>query len=263
MNPIHNKNYTYLLLSLLLLFSSCAQQKKPLVGEYVFRKSTDFFFTPPPSLPCERPPYPWERQEVGGYPLITKEFFRCKGNPLNPVAEKKRPGKESFFYRDCSGNHGLPLRKGKEFVYPCLLDLLNYIQERCEKQVVITTGHRCPVHNIYADSSSFNWGSKHMLGAEVDFYVEGMERESDKIITLIQEFYGEEPFKRYTQGNLNVSTEPWYNKEVFVKLYLAEEGRDADNQHPYPYIGIQVRFDRDTGEKVTFDQTLSENYLRN
>ena len=31
-------------------------------------------------------------------------------------------------------------------------------------------------------------------------------------------------------------TIPWFNKEIFIKLYRKSEGRDGDNRHPYPYL---------------------------
>ena len=247
--------YTPLLLLLCLI--SCQKETR---GEYIYRKSTDQIFTATASLPQESPSYPWDGQDVGGYPRITKEFFRCRGNPLNPVAEKKRESKESFYFRDCFGTHGLPLVNGEEFVYPILIDLLNFTQKEMGKRITVTTGHRCPSHNSYCDYSSYNYGSKHMIGAEVDFYIEDVD--SLSIIDTLQKFY-DKPFLRYTKGNLNVRTEAWYNDEVFIKLYLPGEGRDFDNQHRHPYIGIQVRFDKERRQNVRFDQALSETYLRN
>jgi len=99
-----------------------------------------------------------------------------------------------------------------------------------------------------------------MIGAEVDFYIEDVD--PLLIIETLQKFYNK-PFLRYTKGDLNVKTEAWYNDELFIKLYLPGEGRDRDNQHSFPYIGIQVRFDKERKQKVRFDPKLSENYLRN
>ncbi len=112
-----------------------------------------------------------------------------------------------------------------------------------------------------------------MLGAEVDFYVVGMERDPENVISLVQQFYTETPpyqgdkafeeFSRFHRQGLNVSTPPWHNKEIFIKLYRKDEGRDFDNQHPYPYIGIQVRYDRDQKKQVVFEQGQTQNFLRN
>lgn len=267
----------YLLLFLALVLASCSSdgqkvRKQNLSGEYVYRLHDEYFFKPVPPTPQTRSNYPWEGKNVGGLPRITKEFFRCKGNPLNPMVVKTKEGKEPIKYFDCQGGrkHGLPIRNGQEFVYPCLVELLNYLQQHTGKRVVITCGHCCPQHNTYADYSPANWSSKHMIGAEVDFYLDGMENQPLALISLIQQYYTETfpdnkeytSFQRFEQGGLNISTPPWFNKEVFIKLYLAHEGRDCDNQHPYPYLGIQVRTDRELNAKVTFDPKQAQNYLR-
>lgn len=243
-------------------------------GEYIFRLHEECFFNPSPPAAKTREPYPWEKRYVGGYPCITKEFFRCKGNPAHPVVIQTRENRESLYFRDCLGGlrHSLPLIENEECIYPCLLEILNYIQQKTEKKVVITCGHRCPEHNMYADYSPQNWGSKHMIGAEVDFYVKGMENNMLEILELIKNYYLEtEPFcrdsdytifQRFQKAKLNVSTPPWFNKEIFVKFYKEDEGRDFDNSHPYPYLGIQVRYDRNRGNRVIFDPAQAQNYLR-
>lgn len=276
----------YLSRSLLLLFlfiaSACSSSDDALKrspknhqkGEYLYRRHDDFLFQIPPQELQAREPYPWEQGQVGDQVKITKEFFRCKGSSLNPphIVQEKT---EMVRYGDCGGSekHSLPLRDGKEFVYPILMDLLNYIQAKSQKRVVITSGHRCPEHNSYVDASAGNRYSKHMVGAEVSFYVQGMESRPEVIVDWIQEYYkktakyGMKPdyieFKRYDKNDNIVQTLPWYNKEVFVKIFKKTEGRNFDNRHPYPYISIQVRYDEDLKEKViyTWDKAF-RNYLR-
>ncbi len=259
---------------LLILLSSCKESKKNFVrGEYIVRQQNEYFFTPPAPLSQCRDKYPWEKRYTSSHlPHITKEFFRCKGNNLNPVVVLKKEGREPRYFRDCPGGrrHGLSMREGKEFVYPCLLELLNYIQEKTEKKVVITSGHRCPQHNSYVDPLPANWGSKHMLGAEVDFYVEGLEEAPDKVVELIQQYYKErapfkgqaeyEKFARYDKSQLLVA--PYYNKEIFVKIQSRGEGANFDNRHGFPYVTLQVRYDRDLNQRVVFEQKQAENYLR-
>ena len=112
-----------------------------------------------------------------------------------------------------------------------------------------------------------------MIGAEVSFYVQGLENAPQTIVNLLMDFYKDNPkyknskeyteFLRYEKGNSNVSIPPWYNKEVFIKIFNKSEGRNYDNRHPYPYISIQVRHDRDINEKVTYSWDLAtKNYLR-
>lgn len=270
----------FLSYSLLLLSTACSsqnEQEKILrqnnqKGEYIYRTHNEFLAVI--EDPEKNPPktYPWNQPQTE-LPKITKDFFRCKGSSLNhPHIQKKN--EENVQIYDCHGarRHSLPLRDGKEFVYPILIELVNHIQTQTERSVVITSGHRCPDHNTYIDSATLNQYSKHMIGAEVSFYVQGLEEHPEQIIKIIQQFYANEPrykgnkdyeFKRYEKKDTDVSTPPWFNKEVFIKLYEKKEGRNLDNRHPYPYLSIQVRHDRDTDEKVIYSwEKAFRNYHR-
>lgn len=226
-------------------------------GEYIFRKS-DQATTIPPLVKLERKPYFWEKSSQG-IQEITKEYFRCKGDSLNPVKSEMVRG-EVVKYHDCSARHSLPLKEGKESIYPILLELLNHVQAKLPARVVITSGHRCPEHNTYIDSSPHNQYSKHQIGAEVDFYVQGMESVPERILEIIFNYYKERypdkkeyaEFKRYEKDDISLTVKPWMNKEVFIKLNKSHEGRNDDNRHPYPYISIQVRYDRDKNERVAY-----------
>lgn len=269
----------YLILFLCLL-TSCKEvqpraQKQPInaKGEYIYRLHDEYLFVAEPPLKIAAEPYPWEKGNVGNLPKITKEYFRCKGSSLNPIKTHQEKGGEVQSLVDCggTGRHSLPLRDGKEFVYPILIDLLNHIQLKTGKRVVITCGHRCPDHNSYSDPLAKT--SKHQLAAEVSFYVQGLEDRPEGIVKLIQAFYTESPkykgrkdfleFQRYEKGDADTAIPPWYNKEVFVKLYQKKEGRNFDNRHPYPYISLQVRYDTDKQERVLYDwNKATQNYMR-
>lgn len=253
-------------------FFSSAQG--PVQGEYIYRKQDEFFFQVEAPALVERKAYPWEEKIYGNYSKITKDFFRCKGSSLNPVRFVQVNGAMQRFY-DCGGpqKHSLPLRDQKEFIFPVLIDLLNYIQMKTGKRVVITCGHCCPDHQAYLDPSSASQCSKHLLGAEVDFYVQEMEEQPEKVIDLILAYYRETPkyqglkefeeFKRYKSEEGGLSTTPWYNKELFIKVLSRHEGRDFDNRHPYPYMSIQVRYDWDLQEKVIYSwEKANRNFLR-
>lgn len=240
------------------------QQRYPnLQGEYIYRQDKDSLLALTPPNLATITPYPWEKGTVGGYPVITKEYFRCKGSSLNPVKLIPHEKEVQRIY-DCGGTarHSLPLRDQKEFIYPILIDLLNYLQKSSNKRVVITCGHCCPDHYLYLDQCPSHQSSKHLLGAEVDFYIQGLEQQPQKVVDLILKYYKEIPkykgmkefeeFKRYEKQDSQVSTPPWYNKEIFVKICQKNECRDFDNRMPFPYISIQVRYDWDLEEKVNY-----------
>ena len=240
-------------------------------GEYIYRKQAESLWIPP-AEPVPPTNYSWHKEQVGLLPKITKEYFRCKGSSSNPFHIVQKEEEIEKIY-DCGGaqKHSLPLQNGKEFVYPIFLELVNYIQLKTGKRIVITCGHRCPEHHRYADPSPENRYSKHMVGAEVAFYVQGMENAPEQVVRLIQGYYENERyrgkkeytfFNRYEKADTNVSTQPWYNKEIFIKLFSKQEGRNFDNRHPYPYISIQLRHDRDLNEKVIYDSNKAKNYHR-
>jgi hypothetical protein len=111
-----------------------------------------------------------------------------------------------------------------------------------------------------------------MIGAEVDFYVNGLEWSPKTVISLIKAYYrdhaifGKDPafydFKRWEERS-NVTTPPWYNKEIFIKLFKRDEGRDFDNDHCFPYVCIQLKWDREEDKMVSYSWSSAfNNYLR-
>lgn len=206
--------------------------------------------------------------------VITKEFFRCRGSSLHPPIPVVADGKivENIF--DCSGSssHSLPMRDGKEYIYPVLIELLNAIQEKTGRLVVITSGHRCPQHHRYVGAKGGLHNAKHMIGASVTFYVAGLEDKPKEVIKALFDYYKDYPVpekekSKYTDFSrsdkpTDTSTPPWYNKEIMIKWYKPNEGRDGDNYHPYPYFSIQVRFDREKKKTVLFQEQEAEHMCR-
>lgn len=242
-------------------------------GEYISRLH-DEHLEIPPLKKSGFPIYPWKQKFIGNFPQITKEYFRCKGKNSNSDQLIEQAG-GPFYLSDCGGieQHSLPIRNDREFIYPILIELLNYVQAKTEKRVIITSGHRCPTHNRYNDPLPKSQYSKHMLGAEVSFYVQGMETQAESIIAVLQSYYNEMAsykelpdfleFKRWEKKDCDVSTAPWYNKEIFIKLYQSHEGRDLDNDHPFPYIAVQVRYDQTRKERVSYSwEQAFHNYWR-
>ena len=274
---IYSKTVLYLSIFILFL-TSCSEgdlpgsdsnRKQNEKGEFIYRESDEYLhrLSPPELRQIDK--YPWEGKMVGNFPRITKEFFRCKGSALNPLRVDVQEDGELVKYQDCNGRHSLPLNEGKEFIYPILIDLLNDVQKKTGKRVVITSGHRCPKHNAYSDPSKYNRTSKHMIGAEVAFYVQGLEGSPEVIMDLLRSFYKEsslyknkveyEEFSNY-DGPTNVTAIPVRNKEVYIKVFNKEEGRDFDNRHPHSYVSIQVRHDREEGKSVFYTWNKAYNH---
>jgi hypothetical protein len=248
-----------------ILFFSCSSlekskkyeiKKKNAKAEFILRRSNTCAFPITSPVVQKRDPYAWEEEKLDNLLPITKTFFRCKGSRSNPPLQYAKE-----IYHDCEANHGLPIVHGKEGVYPVLIEVLNFIQEKTKKRVIITCGHRCPQHNLYSDRSVSNQVSLHLIGAEVDFYVLGLEDKPMEVLNLVFQFYkekkgyrGKKDYEQFTrlEKDLNCSTLPWTNREIIVKLYKKNEGRDRDNKHPFPYITLQVKYDRDKKEEVVY-----------
>ncbi len=245
-----------------LLFFSCSSlekskkyeiKKKNAKAEFILRKSSQFSSLPPPAIQ-KREPYSWEDEKLENILPITKSFFRCKGSKLSvPLKD----GKETYY--DCEGNHSLPIVHGKEDVYPVLIELLNFIQDKTKKRVIITSAHRCKSHNLYVDRSHTN--SLHQIGAEVDFYVDGLEDRPMDVLNLVFQFYkekkgyrGKKEYEQFVRMEKEpvLSTPAWINREIIARLYKKNEGRNRDNKHLFPYIAIQVKYDRDLKEEVVY-----------
>ncbi|MCB1107154.1 MAG: hypothetical protein KDK76_03560, partial [Chlamydiia bacterium] len=79
----------------------------------VQRQSDEILFPKTSHPPKKRKPYPWENKKVGSHLRITKEFFRCQGNPLNPPIQIYQANSLTY-HLDCGGieKHSLPLKNG-------------------------------------------------------------------------------------------------------------------------------------------------------
>lgn len=216
----------------------------------------------PPIRSQPRPRYPWSERYDSPLLPITSAHFQCRGSSLHPPILYKSD--ETLF--DCNGahEHSLPLGEDGDLIPHELIEVLNYVQRTANKPLHITAGHRCPKHQRYVNPSYKAQFSKHLIGAEVTFYVE--DEPASRLVELIQSFYKNHPllkkdsryttFERYTKSDTDVSTLPWYNRELFIKLYQSHEGRDLDNSHELPYVSIQVRFNR-RGERVRYTHEVA------
>jgi len=239
-------------------------KKANLSYQPIFRLHDEAILGPNEAIQLQRDKYPWEKQIAGRFYEITKEFFRCKGSASHPEMSIPSESSQFVLIKDCGGidKHSLPVKNQKEFIYPVLIELLNFIQKQLQAKVVITCGHRCPAHNTYSDPSTKAKISKHQIGAEVDFYVEGYEHKPHEIVQLVKQFYQENPrysgLKEFQIFSLvSDSQDPnrksaFQNKEILVRLVKKNEGRDFDNRHPYPYLTIEVKYDIEEQRRVDY-----------
>ncbi len=258
---------------LILLIASCSRMER---SEKEKMKQHHMTFKPivrhhdEKSLPSwemtlvEREKYPWEKSLVGRFAPITKEHFRCKGNSLNPVLSIKKEGGQQQEIKDCGGidKHSLPIRAQKEFIYPILIELLNEIQKKLSAKVIITSAHRCPEHQLYCDQSTEGKFSKHLIGAEVDFYVEGYENKPQEVLQVIRQFYQDEP--RYKgmkefQNFVKNDQSGIENKEITTAVRAKNSHRDFDNRHRYPFITLTLKYD--FAEKKRVEYSWKEAHL--
>ena len=250
----------FVIFSIFLISCSKDQlQNKKIKIEKITRNQNDVCINQDITLK-KLPPYSFE-EGMDKFSKITKEYFRCQGNPLNPERIDESDPDNIKVYLDCQGSskHSLPIINSDEGVYPQLIDILNYIQKKTKKRVIITCAHRCPTHNSYADFFNNDKFSKHMIGAEVDFYVEGMEHKPLEVTkTILQYFKEKQKYKEskeydfFEDTKSNLKNPILYNKEVKIRIYDFDEGRDFSNRHPYPYICLEVLYDKDKKEKVAY-----------
>lgn len=215
------------------------------VSDRIYRNHDEIAYAIFPPEVQPRPHYPWEKRYIGDIPRITKEYFRCRGRANHDPRILHKLAHEAIYFHDCP-RHSLPIRNGEEYISPLLLDLLNKIQAKLQRRVVVTCGHRCPDHHRYANPATREQISKHMVGEKVTFYVEGYEWRPKEVIRILHSLFPS-PLKRY-EKDTDVSTLPWFNEKVFLKLYKVREGRDFDNRHPYPYLSLETRTSQYTWE---------------
>ena len=216
--------------------------------EKIYRLSHERVYEEKEQKLVRRAPYPWEN--AADFPKITMNMLRCRGSSSH--GERKRGDK---IYTDCNGmkDHGLPYVDGEEFVYPVLVSLLNKVQNALNKKVVVTSGHRCPKHNDYINLGKSRI-SKYMIGARVDFFVEGMEHQAEEIVEEIISQYKQDSdnYCHFTKSTGNKSAPSWRNKEISISIQREGE-HSILYKKDHPVISISVRYDRERAEHVHLD----------
>jgi len=240
------------------------------VKDPILRRSDEYYFASASPKKKEQEKYPWEERYVGSFNKITKESFRCRGSSAHSDRKIINSDGVEESLTDCEGlgSHSLPVRDGEEFIYETLINLLNYLQREHRKRVIITSGYRCPVHNRYCNHARTNLTSKHQIGAEVDFYIDGMQTSPEEVVKKIMQYYqDDEPpyqqFRKMVKERNGVEYTTWYNKEIFININDYRISNDLDNNFPHPYITIELRIDRETETKIDYTWHQATNgYMR-
>lgn len=240
------------------------------VKDPILRFSDEYYFKETLPKKKEREKYPWEERYVGNFTKITKESFRCRGSSSHPDRKFINSDGIEEILVDCEGlgSHSLPVREGEEFIYETLLNLLNHVQKENQKRVIVTSGYRCPVHNRYCNHAKSNQTSKHQIGAEVDFYVDGMQSNPEDVVKQLIEYYqNDEPhyqqFRKMVKEKNGFQYPVWYNKEIFITINHYKISNDLDNNFSHPYITIELRIDRENESKIDYTwQQASNGYMR-
>jgi hypothetical protein len=192
--------------------------------------------------------YSWENTTAHHFPKITKEAFRCKG----AGHPKPKISRENVALFDCQGpdRHSLPIVDDKEAVYPALLEILNSLQDHLKRKVVVTAGHRCHMHQTYLLGTTSGAITKYLIGAQVDFLVEGMSLLNQSVIDCLQDYYHKiyGSNKEYVLEKL--ASGVWQNKEIALRYVAKHEGRNEDNSHDYPYFSLELKYDRNLDKKI-------------
>lgn len=190
-------------------------------------------------------------KESSSIKKIDKEHFRCKGSLSNkPVVSL-----EGKTLNDCEGayKHSLPIRREKEFIYPALIEVLNFIQNRLSKKVVVLSGHRCIDHLRYVKQDYTPLSFKSLVGAEVRFYVEGAENQLDSIVSAIFSYY--DLFFPKDKQMVSFTSSPenkvYENKELIVRLIEPNHPEIEEHALSFPYCQIELKFDRELNKKIS------------
>lgn len=236
--------YPFLFALFNFLAISCSDKKSTTISKtYDIQKDfTPTNFILPYELPQKKPTYPWNTC----YPRflsLTKYSFQCPGT--NPEANIP-------LHQKCLGalHHGLPLVNGKEYIYPRLIDLLNFLQKENKEKIMVIRGHLCPKAFSLLDPKEQH--EKYLIGAMVK--VSSQVNWEKNLSTLVKKFYDkkkeEDPL--YEIGS---STYPitFINQEFKFIIYPSLLTNIME---------IEVLYDKEKDSRINFTEEDIQNYLR-
>src|SRR5262245_52233460 len=96
------KYFPIMLCTILCLCCSESRDDNNPKGEYIYRLHNEYMFNPPEPKKNDHKIFAWDDETIDGIPKITKEFFRCRGNLLNPDKDIV-VNNENIKISDCGG----------------------------------------------------------------------------------------------------------------------------------------------------------------
>ncbi len=236
-------NFVLLLLLFNFLNSSCSR-KNPSITSKTYNIHKNFVpndFVIPQELPQKKPSYQWEKQH-SPLPSFTKYSFRCTGTNQ----EENIPS-----YKKCLGTlqHGLPLYNGKEYIYPRLIDLLNFLQKENNEKISIIRGHLCP--KVFALLDIKEQNNKYLIGAIVK--ISSKINWEQNLPFLIKKFYEkkkeENPLQEINNSNYPII---FTNNEFKFIIYKPLTTNIME---------IEVLYDKEKDLTINFTIEDAQNYL--
>lgn len=179
--------------------------------------------TPPKPLHWAPPPqYIWPEMAEEAHARWRPTQFACCGGAFG----------------DCRGlaEHGLPLIGGKQTLYPHLMEVVWWIQQRCSGATIVR-GHICYRHFLGLQQRKIAAPLAHVVGAAV--VLGGVE--TAQIVTTLNHYYQQQ--ETATMGLLCRHGRGWRNKELHVQEHAE---------------GVLIRLHYDSASQSTINPTVQQ-----
>lgn len=236
----------YLLLFALfnVLTVSCSDKKSATISKtYNIQKDfTPTSFILPYELPQKSPTYPWNTCHPR-FLSLTKYSFQCSGT--NPEADIP-------LHQKCLGtlHHGLPLVNGKEYIYPRLIDLLNFLQKENKEKIIVIRGHICP--KIFSLLDTQEQHEKYLIGAMVK--VSSQINWEKNLSPLVKKFYDK---KKEEDPLYEIENSPYAITFINQEFKFIIHPSSLTN-----IMEIEVLYDKEKDSPIKFTEKDIQNYLR-
>ncbi|PCI76056.1 hypothetical protein COB21_04930 [Candidatus Aerophobetes bacterium] len=218
--------------------------------------SSLLFSAPPPHLELAS----LTPKEHTNLPPITTHHFRCKGSHNNPIIHHIIDEKTKYF-QDCDGlhTHSLPIIDGEETVYPHLVELLNYAQQKTKRPITILSGHRCYMHQSYLSCKHADLISLYQLGAAADVCFQGSHLNLLSLVSAISDWYSCAKNLSKTKFSINQDHTQWSNR--YITLTLHEKTDLPSTAYQGPHLTIKLKKDPHSGKTITYSYRKVRNNI--